>query len=172
MEHFVYLLHSGHVSLTLYRNLSLTYHEMRNSSKVLAEERNRDLLRAVREVVRDYNIESQHEAIAMAIKRPSSRFWVTARATELALYRIAKGDMLIEMRPTSRAKFFDLYSIYLSVRDKEEFKGKTIHYISEVICEYPAPEFYLTKRSAMAMYMRQRKIEQERRIAQLLRFRS
>ena len=122
----------------------------------LAEARNDDLLRAVREVVKNYDVESDYEAVVLAINSPAKRYWCTAGAAAKALWRLSKGDTLAEMRPTSRERYQSLYELYLRLREREDLRGKSIFYISCILVEQPAPKFFLTPKTAEKIYHRWR----------------
>ena len=122
----------------------------------MAEARNDDLLRAVREVVMKYDVASDYEAVVMAINSPAKRYWCTAGAAAKALWRLTKGDPLSEMRPTSRERYQSLYELYLDFKERPEFKGKSIFYISCILVEQPAPKFFLTPKTAEKIYHRWR----------------
>ena len=125
---------------------------MRRANTELTAMRNDDLLRAVNEVVTYFEVETPEEAVALAIKRPSKRFWCSSQSAERAIWRIRKGDGLDEMLPTLREQYFTLYDLYLELRETDEFRGKSVHYICAVLVEYPAPKFYLTVSSALKIY--------------------
>lgn len=140
---------------------------MRRSNFELNEQRNDDLLRAVKEVVIKYSVNNTKEAVAMAIKMPSKRFWVTSQVAARVIWRMEKGDMLKEMRPTARKRFFELYKLYQRLRDTDEFKNRSIYYMSAILVEQPAPEFYLTVDSALKIYTKHRKKRKWEKIAKL-----
>lgn len=125
---------------------------MRRANKELTVMRNDDLVRAVNEVVTFFDVATPEEAVALAIRRPSKRFWCSSQSAERAIWRIKKGDMLDEMLPTLRDQYFTLYDLYLEMREWDEFKGKSVHYISAILVEQPAPKFYLTIGSALKIY--------------------
>ena len=133
----------------------------------LAEMRNDDLLRAVREVVANYDVETDYEAVLLAINSPSKRYWCTASAAAKALWRLAKGDTLPEMRPTSRERYQSLYDLYLRMREEDQYKGKSIYYISCLLVEQPAPKFFLTPKTAEKIYHKWRKKRLCERLAQM-----
>lgn len=123
----------------------------------LAEMRNDDLLRAVREAVANNDVATDYEAILIAINSPSKRYWCTSSAAAKALWRLSKGDPLAEMRPTSRERYQSLYELYLQMREERQYKGKSIYYISCLLVEQPAPKFFLTPKTAEKIYRRWRK---------------
>lgn len=119
------------------------------------EERNNDLLRAYRQIVRSSTLNTQKEALLMTINSLSSRFWVTAECATKAIYRLRGGDSLPEMKKHRREMFLEIYRRYNSYKAKKEFINKSIIYICTFIVEEPAPKFYLTVSTAMKLFKHQ-----------------
>ena len=142
---------------------------MRLANTELTAMRNDDLLRAVNEVVKFFDVETPEEAVALAIKRPSKRFWCSSQSAERAIWRIRKGETLDEMLPTLREQYFTLYDLYLELRETDEFRGKSVHYICAILVEQPAPKFYLTVNSALKIYKNWRLKRLCERTARLMR---
>ena len=112
------------------------------------DERNNDLLRAYREVVSSRSVSSQREALYLAVNSPSCRFWVTPECATKAIYRLRRGDNLLEMKKHRREMFFELYRRY----NNQKTTNKSIITICSFIVEEPAPKFYIKVSTAMKLF--------------------
>lgn len=136
---------------------------MRTKSEY-TEQRDNDLFRAYKEVMKSSEVKSIREAVILAMNSPSVKFWVTAEQATRILSRIRKGDKLETMPKIRRSMFFELYNRYLLF----ENKLVPMSHICEIIIDEEAPMFYLKLDTAIKLIKKKRVKEQCRKIASLV----
>lgn len=110
------------------------------------DERNRDLLRAFREVRSQMRNVSLPEVYKRVVLMPSSRFWVSEERASIVISNIVRGDRLENMRPTKREMYMEIYRRVCELR-KERPRASNYDLVFDVV-NSPAPKFYLTPGSA------------------------
>jgi hypothetical protein len=133
------------------------------------EDRDIDLLHVFNDVVRNYNVKSQCEALRIALDKPSKRFYVTPECVCKAISRIRRGDELQEMKPSSRLMYFELYRLYCEVKSRRPALPN--NQVCELIVELPASRFFVSMGTAVKIINRQRKIEQCKKLNLLSQYR-
>lgn len=115
-------------------------------------QRDMELLRAFREQLLHLGNVPLEELFTRAAKSPASRFWVSEKRALIVVSRMLKGDRILSMNPKKREMFFEI-----SRRVKSHLKDEPGITLTEAIfraVNSPAPEFYLTPKSARAMIYR------------------
>ena len=112
------------------------------------DERNKELMRAFREVIsmRDFiDISEVSEAI---VNMPCSRFWVSEERAMVVIAALIKGKPILEtMRPAKREMFSEIYSRVMERR--KELPGAPMFELVVKVVNSPAPKFYMRPRCAM-----------------------
>jgi hypothetical protein len=118
------------------------------------EERDSDLVRAYRDVMYEPTIivNTQLDAIILAVNSESKRFWVSAEFAQRSISRIERGDMLEEMKEHRREMFMEIYKRYLTYRMNPKYCTLSTLCICTYIVEEKAPKFYLAPSSALKYY--------------------
>ena len=111
-----------------------------------AEERNADLLQAYHDELENASYISVPEIFCNVVNRPSKRFWVSEERAAIVISSMLKGNQLLNMSPTKREMFFEIYKRVLEMY-KTSPHLPFFQIIFNVIRQ-PAPKFYLTPGSA------------------------
>lgn len=117
-------------------------------------QRDEELLTAFRQQLRLLGEIPLQEIFTRAAMCPASRFWVSEKRALIVISKMLKGDRILSMNTKKREMF---YEILRRVKDilKEE-PGITLTEATFRVVNSPAPEFYLTPKSARAMIYRLR----------------
>lgn len=118
------------------------------------EQRNQELLKAFRQQLTLLGEFPLNELFTRASKSPASRFWVSERRAMIVVSKMLRGDDLKSMNCKRREMFFEIFRRVRRIMDKEP--GITLTEASFRAVNSPAPEFYLTPKSARAMIYRLR----------------
>lgn len=94
------------------------------------------------------------DVFTRAAMQPASRFWVSERRAMIVVSRIMKGDRILSMNTKKREMYFEIYRRVKSIMNSEP--GLTLTEATFRAVNSPAPEFYLTPKSARAMIYRLR----------------
>ena len=148
-------------SIPVIHVILLEKHRNMRLKSTFISDRNNDLLRAYRQVVSTRTIKTQREALHLTINSQSLRFWVTPECATKAIYRLKRGDELLEMKQHRREMFLEIFHRYNNSQKKKEFQGKSINYICTFIVEETAPKFYMEVSTAMKLFKYQ--IKQNRK---------
>lgn len=92
------------------------------------------------------------ELFTRAAKMPASRFWVSERRAAEVISKMLKGDMMFGMNRKKREMYIEIL-----IRVKEEMRrepGITVTEATFRAVNSPAPEFYLTPKSARVIIYR------------------
>lgn len=95
------------------------------------------------------------EVLKAVVASPSRRFWVTSERASIVIYNMMKGDQLEYMRPLKRKMFREIYRRVMKL--KANYPQLSISILTEQVVAEPAPEFYITWRSAKVILSRIRK---------------
>ena len=115
-----------------------------------AEERDRDLYRAYREItdrqLRLYGRITVTGLMGKVVNSPASRYWVSLERARSVMSRLDRGEMLPHMKRQTLRFYMSLYRHYRLYREKHP-EASSIR-ILEVVTQYPAPCFTLSPRVA------------------------
>ena len=92
------------------------------------------------------------ELFTRAAKMPASRFWVSERRAAEVISKMLKGGMMFGMNRKKREMYIEIL-----IRVKEEMRrepGITVTEATFRAVNSPAPEFYLTPKSARVIIYR------------------
>lgn len=92
------------------------------------------------------------ELFTRAAKMPASRFWVSERRAAEVISKMLKGDMMFGMNRKKREMYVEIL-----IRVREEMRrepGITVTEATFRAVNSPAPEFYLTPKSARVIIYR------------------
>ncbi len=92
------------------------------------------------------------ELFTRAALSPASRFWVSEKRAMIVVSKMLKGDRILSMNAKKREMYFEI-----ARRVKEYLRaepGLTLTEATFRAVNSPAPEFYLTPKSARAMIYR------------------
>lgn len=118
---------------------------------VLEEQRNRDLLRAYREIITqqleiDGQISNMSQILKKVVNSTATRYWVSTDRACSIIYRMHKGEQISWTKINKRIFFDSLYQDFL--RYKATSPDMPIKHIIEIIVMNPAPCFPLSPRVA------------------------
>ena len=112
-------------------------------------DRNNDLMRAYREQL-DIMYHAEEPICLPTLYRrvaemPSKRFWVSEKRAAIVVSKMQRGDNLKTMRQMSREMFGEIYRRFVQLKKKcPHLKDDDI---ITIVCNQPAPKFYLTPQS-------------------------
>lgn len=124
------------------------------------QERNADLLRAYKNAVAVRDNVSLSEIVQVLALSPSKKFWVSVTRANEAVKAIERGDSISYMNPTRRAMFQEIYRRYRIRKRKQPTLSKMK--LLALVCDEPAPSFYLTPKSIVVILNRVRKEEKKK----------
>ena len=126
------------------------------------DERNRELMRAFREVVAKTDFIDISKVSEQIVDMPCSRFWVSEERAMVVVAAMVKGKPVLDaMRPTKREMFSEIYKRVLQLR--EERPKATLFELVVKVVNSPAPKFYMRPRCAMEIIYKIKKGHYERR---------
>lgn len=134
-----------------------------------AEERNDDIMRAYTQELAHCNRIYLPQVFDRVVNMPSKRFWVSAERAAIVISNMMRGDKLINMRPTKREMFREIYSRAMALKEKNP--NMSLYELALTVVQEPAPKFYLTAGSAKAIIYRIRKQWHKKRSQELRRLR-
>ncbi len=88
------------------------------------------------------------EAAEYVIRQPAPQFYISSREVNLYIGRIQAGISLITLNSTSRRRVWQLYDNYLLYLQQHPDCNLSRERVLELLVEEPAPEYYVTWRSA------------------------
>lgn len=89
------------------------------------------------------------------VNQPCSRFWVSNIRATVVIARMLKGCMLLNMRPSKREMFQEIFRRVCKLRELHPSMS-LFQLVAEVVAQ-PAPKFYLTPSSAKIMVYKAKK---------------
>lgn len=112
-------------------------------------QRNKELLDAFKQELYQLGSISNDRIFSRAGHRTASRFWVSEQRAAVVVSKMMKGDNLQSMNRKKREMYFEIFRRVMDIRKKNP---KTTIYdaVFEVV-NSPAPEFYLTDKSARVL---------------------
>lgn len=119
-----------------------------------AKERDNDIMRAYLQLIRECDTIELQNIFRQVVNMPSKRFWVSAERAAIVVSRMMKGDKLLDMRPTKREMFEE---IYRRVMNLKESSSASIYELTIEVVQEPAPKFYLTTESAKVIIYKAKK---------------
>lgn len=119
-----------------------------------AKERDNDIMRAYLQLILECDTIELQNIFRQVVNMPSKRFWVSAERAAIVVSRMMKGDKLLDMRPTKREMFEEIYRRVMKL--KESSSASICELTIEVVQE-PAPKFYLTTGSAKVIIYKAKK---------------
>lgn len=112
------------------------------------DERNEELMKAFREVISQRTFIDITDVSEAIVKMPCSRFWVSEERAMVVITALMKGKPVLHaMRPTKREMFQEIFKRVLAMQ-KTRPNASLFELVLKVV-NSPAPEFYMTARSAM-----------------------
>lgn len=125
----------------------------------LRRERDRVLFDIYADAIRHHNFVSQVEAVEYVRKCMAPRFYIDGDFCNIVINRMLRGLECEKMGPNGRRKFAELFDRYKKMRAIPEYANLTPQAICDLIVDQPAPEFYISNRTARMVLAR----EKERR---------
>lgn len=118
------------------------------------QQRDAELLSAFRQQLSMLGRIPLEELFTRASLSPASRFWVSERRAMVVMSQMLKGDRLLSMNPKRREMFYEIFHRVKEILRKEP--DLTLTEASFRAVNSPAPQFYLTPKTARAMIYRLR----------------
>lgn len=113
---------------------------------VYYEERCGAFVKAYRNALSRKDIHSHNEALEAAMKSPADRYWVSVFQAYRYILLYRKG--VLPRSQSKRRLVSDLHVEYERLAAKPTFKGCSTFFIVQFAVGMPAPEFYLSRRTA------------------------
>ena len=112
------------------------------------DERNRELMKAFRDVISSRSFIDLAEVSEEIVNRPCSRFWVSEERALVVVAALMKGKpVLDDMRSTKREMFEEIYRRVLAMQQQKP--NTSVFNLVISVVNSPAPKFYMTPRSAL-----------------------
>ena len=127
----------------------------KGAEAVYSAERDKDLLRAYREVLTRHRHIYLPRVVEEVASSPSKRSWVSEERAKIVLGEIARGRSLERMNKTRRDMYMEIYR-RVCLLQKEQ-PDLSLNRLIETVIESPAPCFYLTPQSAKVILHRIKK---------------
>lgn len=130
----------------------------KGSTSDFAVDRDKELYAAFRYILCNSRGVALIDMFGMAAKRPASRFWVSEERAAQVISWMLRGvasDRIERMVPQRRAMFEEIFRRVCAMMEADPSLCMT-HAVNEVVTS-PAPEFYLTPKSARVIIYRIRK---------------
>ncbi len=133
---------------------TITIMKKKGSVVEFTQQRNEELLSAFREQLSFLGELPLEQIFTRASLSPASRFWVSERRAMVVMSHMMKGDQLLSMNQKRREMF---YEIFRRVKELMRLEPSlTLTEASFRAVNSPAPEFYLTPKSARVLIYRLR----------------
>lgn len=112
------------------------------------EERNAELRAIYRKFMHEVNV-THAEAVKAAVNSPASRYWVSPNYLYREILRRKAGKTTNMKRAYGKTAVYDqLYSDYLSIRNKTMYKDMPLPMLCDLLVARPAPRFYMSEKRA------------------------
>ena len=121
----------------------------------LKRQRDADLYDVYKRGMDTHSFANMSQAADYVISQPAPKFYVSAREVSLAIGKLQRGISLIALSSSSRRRIWQLkdnYDAYLLAHPDNNLSRVAI---LEMLVEEPAPEFYLSWRSAREILRRE-----------------
>lgn len=105
------------------------------------QERNHDLMRAYHQLVSSSDFISLSHVYEHVVNLPSARFWVSEDRAAVVISSMMKGDRLLNMRPTKREMFEEIYRRAMLLRSEQP--SLSVSDIAFRVVRQAAPKFYI-----------------------------
>lgn len=132
----------------------------KGSTFALAEERDRDLYRAYRELIKKqlllYGRINETGLMGKLVHCPASRYWVSSERASCIIYKMNKGKSIDYMKKNAIHFYESLYEEFCKYRNLHP--DASIKEIVEIAIQQPAPCFLLSPRVASQIIYRMKKI--------------
>lgn len=133
-----------------------------NNSIDFIPERDKELYEAYRKALWMKDVRSQEEAIRVAIRSRTSRFWISTFRAYRGILSIKKGKSRKGTRSIRQKMIEDIYERYKKLEERNEFRGSSTYFITSFAIYQEAPGFYISYSRALAIISR---MNRERRNA-------
>lgn len=134
-----------------------------------ANERNEDIMRAYLQEIAQCDQIFLPQVFNNVVNMPSKRFWVSAERAAIVISSMMRGDTLLNMRPTKREMFQEIYRRVEQLRKQNP--NMSIYEMALKVVQEPAPKFYITAGSAKVIIYRIRKQWHKKHSQELRRLR-
>lgn len=127
---------------------------MKNIGSIFEYEdaRNQDLMRAYKHLMSTTRNIKMSEIYRQVVDMPSQRFWVSEERAAIVVSNMLKGRSIDQMRPNKREMF---HEICARVRElQKERPDETVYNLVFDVVGSPAPNFYLTPKTAKVIISR------------------
>lgn len=91
---------------------------MKNFGSIMdfTAERNAELMKAYKQILRDYDFVVASDIFAKIAELPSPRFWVSEERAAIEVSRILRGKPFSRMRENRREMFQEIFRRYIKLR--------------------------------------------------------
>lgn len=132
---------------------------------IMAKERDKDLMRAYREVIRKelrlYGRVTVTGLMEKVVDSTASRYWVSSDRAYSVILRMDKGEDISYMKDRAQRFYRSLYSDFCKYR--ESHRGMVAKHIVEIVIQYPAPCFMISPEFAgYIICQTKKKLKEER----------
>lgn len=133
-----------------------------------ADQRNRDLLRAYKELAGKqlhlYGRINRASLLEQVVNSPAARFWVSSERACVIIYKLERGESIGYMKRNKVRFYTELYQTFLALRRRHP--GMCTKHLVEMAVVQPAPCFPVTARVARNLIEKTRRRCQREKIEQ------
>ena len=124
------------------------------------KERDYELYAAYRKFMNEINV-THAKAVALAVKSPASRYWVSPNYLYREIHRRESGgESKDKSRTMRKSPLYDsLYSDYLSIRERPTCRGLSKLALCDLLVNRPAPSFFISEKRADEIIQRLRQLK-------------
>lgn len=113
---------------------------------VYYDERSTAFYKAYKKALSSKDVHSHNEALLVAISSPADRFWVSVFQAYRYILLYKKG--VLPSSESKRKLVSDLYAEYEKLAKRSMFSGCSTFFIVQFAVGMPAPEYYMSYRTA------------------------
>ena len=121
-------------------------------------ERDMALFVAYKQSLSANTFRTQDDAVDFARKSPAPRFYIDGFFARIVLRRMLNGQPPGVTGKNTLRKFEELLKRYIESEKQNLFPGMNFKAICNILVEQPAPEFYISRRTARAIISAQMKL--------------
>lgn len=127
-------------------------------STYLREERDKALYKAYSNAVKSGQFANVSDALDYARTHEAPRFYIDPAFVRRSIFDIKDGKAIRVTGNNTAQKFYDLYEMYKKLSVLPDYRSMTALEICELLVCMPAPQFYISTRTAR-MIIKQQKVK-------------
>lgn len=127
----------------------------RGSKVEYEKERNNELMEAYHKLIDSADCICMDKIYNDVVDMPASRFFVSEERAAIVISSIMRGNKLMNMRPTKREMFFEIYRRAMLIR--KQHPERTVFDLAFEVVRQHAPKFYMEPGYARRIIFQEKK---------------